>query len=41
MCRKAPNAARRAQRMGYGNVQVMRAGIKGWVAGEMPTESGE
>jgi len=41
MCRKAPNAARRAQQMGYRNVQVMTAGIRGWVATEMPTESGE
>ncbi|MBX7186215.1 MAG: rhodanese-like domain-containing protein [Vicinamibacteria bacterium] len=41
MCRKAPNAARRAQEMGYRNVQVMKAGIKGWVAKDLPTESGE
>jgi rhodanese-related sulfurtransferase len=41
MCRKAPNAARRAQQMGYRNVQIMKAGIKGWVAKDMPTESGE
>lgn len=40
MCRKAPNAARRAKRMGYGNVQVMSAGIAGWLGGALPTESG-
>jgi rhodanese-related sulfurtransferase len=39
MCRKAPNAARRAKSMGYGNVSVMSAGISGWIAASMPTES--
>ncbi|HEY6924787.1 MAG TPA: rhodanese-like domain-containing protein [Steroidobacteraceae bacterium] len=39
MCRKAPNAARRAQRMGYTNVQVMSAGISGWLSAGLPTES--
>jgi|SRR6185312_14637880 rhodanese-related sulfurtransferase len=39
MCRKAPNAARRAERMGYTNVQVMSAGISGWVAAGLPTEA--
>jgi rhodanese-related sulfurtransferase len=41
MCRKAPNAARRAEQMGYRSVQVMKVGIKGWVATDLPTESGE
>jgi rhodanese-related sulfurtransferase len=41
MCRKAPNAARRAEQMGYRNVQVMKAGIKGWVATDLPVDSGE
>ena len=41
MCRKAPNAARQARRMGYHNVQVMTAGIKGWVATRLPVDSGE
>jgi rhodanese-related sulfurtransferase len=41
MCRKAPNAARRAKKSGYSNVQVMSAGISGWVAAKLPTESGE
>ena len=41
LCRKAPHAARRAKKMGYRNVQVMAAGIKGWVADERPTDSGE
>lgn len=40
MCRKAPNAARRAKGMGYSNVHVMSAGISGWVAAKLPTESG-
>jgi rhodanese-related sulfurtransferase len=40
MCRKAPNAARRAKKMGYRNVAVMSAGISGWVATKLPTEGG-
>jgi len=40
LCRKAPNAARRAKEMGYGNVHVMSAGISGWVGASLPTESG-
>ncbi len=38
MCRKAPNAARRARKMGYSNVHVMSAGINGWVGAKLPTE---
>ena len=41
MCRKAPNAARRAKKMGYNNVQVMSAGITGWLSAKLATESGE
>jgi rhodanese-related sulfurtransferase len=41
LCRKAPNAARRAKSMGYRNVQVMSAGISGWLSAGLPTESGE
>jgi rhodanese-related sulfurtransferase len=41
MCRKAPNAARRAKKLGYGNVRVMSAGISGWLDAKLPTESGE
>jgi rhodanese-related sulfurtransferase len=41
MCRKAPNAARRANQMGFRNVKVMSAGISGWLAAKLPTESGE
>lgn len=41
LCRKAPNAARRARKMGYGNVKVMSAGISGWLAAQLPTEGGE
>ncbi len=37
MCRKAPNAARRAEKMGYSNVSVMSAGITGWVDAGLPT----
>jgi rhodanese-related sulfurtransferase len=38
MCRKAPNAARRAKGFGYANVQVMSAGISGWISAKLPTE---
>jgi rhodanese-related sulfurtransferase len=41
MCRKAPNAARRASQMGFKNVKVMSAGISGWLAAKLPVESGE
>lgn len=41
MCRKAPKAARRARKLGYSNVHVMPAGISGWLAARLPTESGE
>jgi rhodanese-related sulfurtransferase len=41
MCRKAPNAARRAKKIGYNNVHVMSAGISGWLTARLPTESGE
>lgn len=40
MCRKAPNAARRAMHMGYGNVHVMSAGISGWLGAGYAVESG-
>jgi rhodanese-related sulfurtransferase len=38
LCRKAPNAARRAKQMGYPNVKVMSAGISGWLDANLPTE---
>jgi len=38
MCRKAPNAARRAKAMGYRDARVMSAGINGWVDKGMPVE---
>lgn len=41
MCRKAPGAARRAKKMGYGDARVMSAGIRGWVRAGLPTERGE
>lgn len=40
LCRKAPNAARRAKGMGYRNVHLMSAGISGWQSAALPTESG-
>jgi len=39
-CRKAPNAARRARKMGYADVMVMSAGIKGWLDANFPTKAG-
>lgn len=39
LCRKAPNAARRARQMGFTEVAVMSAGIKGWVEAGLPTAS--
>ncbi len=41
LCRKAPNAAKRAKGMGYGRVCVMAAGISGWVGAKLATEAGE
>jgi rhodanese-related sulfurtransferase len=40
LCRKAPNAARRARQMGYTDVAVMSAGIKGWIDAGLPTSAG-
>ena len=40
LCRKAPNAARRARDLGYRDVRVMSAGIQGWLSAKLPTESG-
>jgi rhodanese-related sulfurtransferase len=40
-CRKAPMAARRAKQMGYREVHVLSAGISGWLAAGLPTESGD
>lgn len=39
-CSKTPSAARRAKSMGYTNVQVMSAGISGWLGANLPTQSG-
>ena len=41
LCRKAPQAARRAKSFGFDNVRVMSAGISGWLAARLPTQSGE
>ncbi len=41
LCRKAPNAARRAKALGWRNAHVMSAGISGWLGASLPTESGE
>jgi rhodanese-related sulfurtransferase len=40
LCTKAPNAARRAKKMGYSSVKVMSAGISGWLSAKLPTEGG-
>lgn len=40
-CRKAPKAARKALTLGYTDVRVMSAGIKGWVDAQLPVDSGE
>ena len=39
LCRKAPNAARRARGFGYENVRVMSAGIQSWISAGLPVES--
>ena len=39
LCRKAPNAARRAKQMGFTDVAVMSAGIKGWIEAGLPTQA--
>ena len=41
LCRKAPNAAVRAKKMGYSDVRVLSAGISGWLDAKLPTERGE
>jgi rhodanese-related sulfurtransferase len=41
MCRKAPNAARRAKQLGHANTHVLSAGISGWLSANLPTESGD
>lgn len=40
LCRKAPNAARRARAMGFADVRVLSAGIRGWLERGLPTEAG-
>jgi len=40
LCRKAPNAALRARKLGYENVRVMSAGIRGWLSARLPVDSG-
>ena len=40
LCRKAPRAAKRALAMGYRDVLVLSAGIKGWKGAGFATESG-
>ena len=40
MCSKAPRAARRAGKLGYTDVRVMSAGITGWMAAQLPVDSG-
>lgn len=41
LCRKAPNAARRAKHMGWSRAHVMSAGIRGWLGAGLPVERGE
>lgn len=40
LCRKAPTAARRARQMGFRDVRVLSAGIRGWLDAGLPVESG-
>jgi len=40
MCRKAPNAARRAAQLGYRDVRVLSTGISGWVGAGLPVDTG-
>lgn len=40
LCRKAPNAAKRARQLGYTDVRVMSAGINGWTSARLPVASG-
>ncbi|MES3021995.1 MAG: rhodanese-like domain-containing protein [Pseudomonadota bacterium] len=40
LCRKAPNAAKRAKSLGYSDVRVMSAGIAGWTDASLPVASG-
>lgn len=41
LCRKAPRAASREKQFGRRDVRVMSAGINGWRACGLPTESGD
>jgi rhodanese-related sulfurtransferase len=40
LCRKAPNAAKRAGKLGYTDIRVMSAGITGWTDARLPVDSG-
>jgi rhodanese-related sulfurtransferase len=40
LCRKAPNAARRARQLGYTDIRVLSAGITGWTSANLPVDSG-
>ena len=40
LCRKAPNAAKRAKQLGHTDVRVMSAGITGWIDAGLPVDSG-
>ncbi|MEQ9090392.1 MAG: rhodanese-like domain-containing protein [Balneola sp.] len=39
MCRKAPNAAKKAKGMGFNDVRVLSAGITGWMSDGYEVES--
>ena len=38
LCRKAPNAARRAKKLGHTDIRVMSTGITGWTDAGLPVE---
>ncbi len=40
LCLKAPQAARRAKQLGYQDILVMSAGIKGWTEARLPVDAG-
>lgn len=41
LCRKAPNAARRAKVMGHTDVRVMSVGIQGCLSEKLPVEAAD
>jgi len=41
LCRKAPQAAKRAVKLGYSDARVMSAGIAGWTSARLPVQAGD